>query len=170
MHNKINQIFNQLTIIEYLDNKKVLCKCDCGNIKELYYSNVIKGNNKSCGCRQGRRSEYKWFLNDKEEKGNNPFRKVVTVSRSAAAKRSISFNIDHTFIQSLYELQKGKCYYTNIEMTLNRDQYSISIDRLDSSKSYEKSNVVLCCRNINLFKNTLSDIEFKEFLRKVKDS
>ena len=48
--NLINKKFNRLSVIEYTVNKKWLCKCDCGNIKEISTSNLTLGRIKSCGC------------------------------------------------------------------------------------------------------------------------
>jgi hypothetical protein len=42
--------FNLLTVIEYLGNSKWLCRCDCGNLKIAYGSDIKSGHTKSCGC------------------------------------------------------------------------------------------------------------------------
>ena len=44
------QKFNHLTVIKELGSSKILCRCDCGNIKEYVKNPVVKGNIKSCGC------------------------------------------------------------------------------------------------------------------------
>jgi len=48
---------NYLTIIDLYydksrDNSKqrLVCKCDCGNIKDYYFSDVLHGRTHSCGC------------------------------------------------------------------------------------------------------------------------
>ena len=52
----IGKKFARLTILRASENnklgkhKKVICKCDCGNITEKILSNVISGKTKSCGC------------------------------------------------------------------------------------------------------------------------
>lgn len=46
----IGQKFGKLTILEELGKNKVLCRCDCGSIKEYVKSLVVYGNTKSCGC------------------------------------------------------------------------------------------------------------------------
>lgn len=52
----IGQKLGKLTILDkFTDEKGVAmfkCKCDCGKIANLRYSNVISGNTKSCGCSQ----------------------------------------------------------------------------------------------------------------------
>jgi len=55
---KINQKFNQLTLIKRFDVRLIkmlptyygLYKCDCGNEKMLLVHNVSSGKTKSCGC------------------------------------------------------------------------------------------------------------------------
>lgn len=50
----IGKKFNSLTIISFsgCQNRLTMgiCKCDCGNLKELSISRVIKGKIRSCGC------------------------------------------------------------------------------------------------------------------------
>ena len=48
--NLIGQQFGHLTVIDYNENnKKWICKCDCGNMTEGVTSNLKLGNTKSCG-------------------------------------------------------------------------------------------------------------------------
>lgn len=45
------QKFGRLTVVEYLPDKhKWLCKCDCGNYKEIFTSKLTSLHTKSCGC------------------------------------------------------------------------------------------------------------------------
>lgn len=50
----INCKFNYLTVVSFsksINNKNYyLCQCDCGKIKELHLTEVIRNNPKSCGC------------------------------------------------------------------------------------------------------------------------
>ena len=51
---EIGSIFGRLTVIEpgklVGRNRYWICKCDCGNFKEIAYSSLTKGSSKSCGC------------------------------------------------------------------------------------------------------------------------
>lgn len=47
---KVGSKFGKLTILEVLSSNKVKCQCECGNIIEVYKSNLSKGYTKSCGC------------------------------------------------------------------------------------------------------------------------
>lgn len=42
--------FGNLLVIEYKNNGKWLCKCDCGNEKIIRGNNLKRGLTKSCGC------------------------------------------------------------------------------------------------------------------------
>lgn len=46
----INKKINKLTIIRFIDNKKVECKCECGKIKVFNKFNVLSEGTISCGC------------------------------------------------------------------------------------------------------------------------
>lgn len=43
--------FGYLTAIKYSGNGKWECKCDCGNIKCVETSKLVKGRTVSCGCK-----------------------------------------------------------------------------------------------------------------------
>lgn len=49
----VGNIYNRFTIIQLKkkNNKTyAICKCNCGNIKELLFTDVKRGSVKSCGC------------------------------------------------------------------------------------------------------------------------
>jgi hypothetical protein len=45
-------IFGRYTVLERLNVKesKWLCKCSCGNIREVYQANLVRNHSQSCGC------------------------------------------------------------------------------------------------------------------------
>lgn len=58
------------------------------------------------------------------------------------------FDLDFEYVKLLYKEQDGRCYYSGIEMTTN-GQFKMSLERLDNSIGYLKSNVALCCLELN---------------------
>jgi hypothetical protein len=47
----IGKRFGYLVVIEKLGNRRLKCKCDCGNEAVVFDCNLPRGNTTSCGCR-----------------------------------------------------------------------------------------------------------------------
>lgn len=83
----------------------------------------------------------------------------VKMKRKAegAAKRGIGFTLTFTALKNIYKSKK--CYYTGVELELPTREdcvlkpNSLTIDRIDSSKPYEKGNVVACSNAFNQMKS-----------------
>lgn len=87
--------------------------------------------------------------------------------------------IDLNYLEKLWEKQKGKCPYTNIDLKLQRHNYKIdtekyymyaSLDRIDSSKGYIPGNVEFVSLGINFMKNKFSKESVLDFLELIKKS
>lgn len=64
-------------------------------------------------------------------------------------------------IKNQFNLQKGKCFYSKeILFLAPKNQRTISIDRVDPTKPYQKDNIVLCCYIVNMMKQNLQHIDF----------
>ena len=51
INNTVGQKFGRLTVIQELGHDRILCECECGNVKELSkYTVVTRQTTKSCGC------------------------------------------------------------------------------------------------------------------------
>lgn len=44
------QRFERLTVVKVLGDRRVECKCDCGNKAVVFDTNLYTGNTRSCGC------------------------------------------------------------------------------------------------------------------------
>lgn len=91
-------------------------------------------------------------------------------------------------LKEVWELQKGVCPYTGIKLKLIKHGYRFqditderfeiaSLDRIDSSKGYEKNNLCFVSTMINFMKNNMSvesSVKFlfiiKEFLKDKTDN
>lgn len=63
-------------------------------------------------------------------------------------------------LMELWVRQRGTCLLSGLKMTWNQgktEPTSLSIDRIDSNKGYEKGNVRLVCYQVNAFRNRWSD-------------
>ncbi|MBQ7485901.1 MAG: hypothetical protein IJT77_00210 [Clostridia bacterium] len=47
---KIGDVFGMLTVLEDLGNRKMLCRCQCGNEKIICKDSLTSGGTHSCGC------------------------------------------------------------------------------------------------------------------------
>jgi len=80
-------------------------------------------------------------------------------------------NITYDYLIDLLNKQNGKCALSGVQMTYHlNDLSSISIDRIDSNIGYEKGNVQLVCKFINLGKNDHSNESVFYFLKLLKDN
>jgi len=50
------QQFGQLTALEYVGNRKWLCKCTCGNETSVRNTYLLSGHTRSCGCLRTRKT------------------------------------------------------------------------------------------------------------------
>lgn len=120
--------------------------------KELFNSDIAK-------YAANRRDEY------------TPFRYTMRCLR----RRDKELNIDLEYLKSVWEEQKGICPYTGLSLVLPTDSnvkdlhptIRASLDRIDSSKGYVKGNVQFISTCINYLKSDMSDLETKQFLKKI---
>ena len=76
------------------------------------------------------------------------------------------------YLIHLWEKQGGKCFYTDVKMSLGshnsrKDLYNlnfknVSVDRVDSRIGYTKDNIVLCCWGVN---NMKQQMDYDEFIK-----
>jgi hypothetical protein len=92
--------------------------------------------------------------------------------KSNAKKRNINVEISIKDIIDQYHKQNGKCYYSNINLTFNKQNskneknrlinpWNISVDRTNSKLHYTKDNIKIVSAYINRAK---SDLDEKIFL------
>ena len=93
------------------------------------------------------------------------------LSKAKSRLKDSDISVDDLY--EIYAKQDGKCFYFNIPMLLPKnfkDPQSITIDRIDNSKSYTKDNVVLACYAANVGRNTTDYNRFKEFVDLMKEN
>lgn len=80
-------------------------------------------------------------------------------------------NIDNEYLHDLWQECENKCCYSGLPMKLagtTNDIFEMaSLDRIDSSKGYEKGNVQFCIAALNLAKSSRTDQDFRTFLQKL---
>lgn len=82
--------------------------------------------------------------------------------RKNAQTRKLIFDISPEDVWCILEKQKFKCALSGlpIDFKLQRTKSTASVDRIDSSIGYIKSNIQIVHKKINKMKNNLSDKDF----------
>ncbi len=88
---------------------------------------------------------------------NNRLSRLLKAAHKRSKIKKISSDIDIEWLLEKYNEQNGKCLLTGIEFDLthsnkkyHRNPFSPSLDRIDNSKGYTKSNTRLVCVWINI--------------------
>jgi len=156
--------YERLTIIKDLGvhnkNRRVLCKCECGNEKDILLQSLKKGTTKSCGCLAKELKSKRLRENPisvKKKDGEAAFNALFADYRCQARKKGVSFDISK---KEFKKIINSNCHYCNEEPSgIRKTQYNTGyvkyngVDRVDSKKGYELENCVPCCKFCNIAKN-----------------
>lgn len=145
------------------------CQCSCGKIQDIFASHLKAGKSTCClDCKY----KYKISINGKVSS------RTIQKIKTGAKNRKIHFdkNIDRDFLQKLYEKQNGKCALSGEKIcfsnTIKEDiegATTASLDRIDSSKGYVKSNIQWVHKDVNKMKSNLDEELFKKYCKLVCD-
>lgn len=162
--------FNKLTTIEIVKRNNSgsivwLCECECGNKKEVTTKNLKSGYTKHCGC-----AKYKYGKSHKGWEGLGDIsRKFFNQIERCAKKRNIDFDITIEQIWELFEKQNRKCYLSGLDLCFHENAKdssgTASLDRIDSSKSYEINNIGWTHKDINRMKQSFSTKDFLNYCK-----
>lgn len=90
-------------------------------------------------------------------------------------KNNIAFDLDEEYLINLWEIQQGKCFYSNLPMGVKdfidykiQNNLAPSLDKKIPQLGYTKGNVVWCCYCVNCFKSTMTDTEFNTLVKSIK--
>ena len=161
------------------NNNKVIweCLCDCGNIKYVRGSDLLRGKTKSCGCIK---TSEDVLIRRRKTKNATNYNVIKSGSKlwgkgygeisggefgrilKNAYSRQLQFTISIEYIWDLFLKQDRKCALSGLPIhfpsrfsdTRNK---TASLDRIDSSKGYIEGNVQWVHKNINVMK-----LDFKE--------
>jgi hypothetical protein len=143
------------------DKVRFLCKY-CGNEFTTTPSRIGSGHTKSCGCVSiGKRKGTKHICMT-----------YYSHCLQSARVRNIEFILDIDFLNDLIEGQNFKCVLSGQTLICGYRplvEYTISLDRIDSSKGYTKDNVQFIHKVINMCKQSLSQKDFIEMCSMVSN-
>lgn len=161
-------------------NQRATFRCYCAEIFTTWLASVANGRVRSCGCLRKKTApkNARKITDDPQRMEKTKHLMMFNIAKLGARSRQLEFTItrEHVIV-----LMTSPCFYCNTPPFNKFDKryndkgrtritflYS-GIDRLDSSRGYTPNNVVSCCKHCNLAKNSMSILEFKEWIKKVYD-
>jgi hypothetical protein len=144
------------------------CKCDCGKEITVSLSNIRSKAIRSCGCLRTR----------KFKPGEAGLKKIYLAYKKSARRKGRFFKLT---LNEFRTISSNKCVYcgsdplqvsasvrTKKKETVEHTKYLFNgIDRIDSSRGYEKDNIVPCCRWCNIIKRERSVQELKDHINRI---
>lgn len=163
----VGKIFGKLTVISNIEEgkyAKFLCKCECGNYKEVYGTHLRQLKTQSCGC-----------LRKVDGITGDMWYKIVSSSIKRRIKRSkLDFNITKEYVNNLFIEQEGKCKLSGVPITLpkywNDKTFTASLDRIDSNIGYIEGNVQWVHKDVNIMKNVFPEDLFIHFCKLINEN
>lgn len=149
----------------YTNGLKPTCK-NCYNkaTRKNYKENGGKERCLKLWREKFKNEEYKESQREYDRKYNKTLIGRIKNWKASAKRRHIGWNLTNEYISQMPLV----CFYTGETLTFEtHQQNTISIERIDSSKGYEVGNVVFCCADINLMKQSFPVSHFIEMCEKV---
>lgn len=122
-------------------------KCQCGKHGVISVYKLSK--TKSCGCHKHKKCFYK-------EMSGTYWWSI----KNGAKKRNLTFNLNKEQVYQKYLEQNKKCSLTGLDIVFSSNikkyEQTASLDRIDSKKGYEISNIQWIHKDVNKMKFDLS--------------
>lgn len=139
----IGSKYNRLTVIGFGKEHNFICKCNCGNIKEIVSKNVIDGHVKSCGCYSNEVRGLNARRHGDSQKSSKYFR-IYKIYRGMI-NRCYNEKSDRYYRygkRGIIICKEWLDDYVNFRTWALKNGYSdeLSIDRIDNNGNYEPSN------------------------------
>jgi hypothetical protein len=157
---------DKLTIINR--NKNTLeCICECGNKcfrNTCTFSKKSRTSPHSCGCSAKIGRKYDGYhLTD-----------ILSRLRNGAKQRHLKIEkITPEFLIKLYNQQNQKCAISGINISLPKKQnedYTASIDRINSREGYLLNNIQWVHKNVNQMKWTFTKSELIQWCKLILEN
>lgn len=150
------------------------CICECGTKKAVRSRELLRGHTKSCGCLQAENRASWGGLAGANIKpaGESAFNQLLFNYKKSAHERGYKFELSE---DEFRRLTKQPCYYCGQiadrpaprAKGTNGDYLYNGIDRIDNSKGYVEGNVRPCCKQCNIAKNVLSEVDFIDWVKRI---
>ena len=163
----IGKKFGKLTVLSQVKSKKYnkfLCKCECGNYKEVYGTHLRESNTKSCGC----------LRKVNGITGDMWYNIIHSGIKIRVKKSKLEFNITKEYVNNLFIKQESKCKLSGIPITLpkcwNDKSFTASLDRINSNLGYIEGNIQWVHKNVNIMKNVFPENMFIYFCKLIHEN
>lgn len=185
---RTNERYGKLTVLYFKEkdssgNLIWHCRCDCGNEKDVKSCNLASGKSNSCGC-------LKYQPHEVQFKKENDREKVILFKQYSHLKRrnlkKFGSNDNILTFEEFKEIVKKPCHYCGQEFSKELEDFSCEskvkkklsdvivkcngIDRVDNNIGYTYENSVPCCGQCNTAKNTLTQDEFYNWIKRINDT
>jgi hypothetical protein len=135
--------------------------CICCNKEFKSYRNTAKYCSVRCANvfynNSGKNKDFR------KKSVENTLRTVVWQARNRSKKKGLDFDLTDEYMLNLLKSQNNKCSATGLQLESSqantkkyKSPYTVSLDRIDSSKGYTKDNIQIVCVMFNEMKNIYS--------------
>lgn len=164
--------FGKLIVVEFAgygicSRPQWKCKCDCGNEIIAYSKNLNREATIDCGCGSFERKSKA----NRKEYGKSTRNRIIESYKRNAKKKGLDFSLGQEKIEALFQ---GNCHYCGcgpnnmVDIPKLYGTYTYNgIDRLDPKLGYVETNVVSCCQVCNYLKNSYTEQEFLDVIKKI---
>ena len=156
--------------IIWIDDVTVQCS-KCGKHVPFLELDVLRPkSDKPQRLSYCRKCRTKQIINNTNSSLEAYFRNRIRTVRNRSKIKGLKNDIDVDYLINLYNLQGGKCFYTDEKLivpeggTLEPSSQSLSLDKIVPRKGYVKGNIVLCTKRANTIKGDLTNEEMKIWL------
>lgn len=163
-------------MVELLIDTKVCCRCkkELPLTEEFFHVSNFLADGFNSHCKDCRKQSYHLSRkpeNNLEKLLNQRIIDLKTRTKKKRVKYDTVLDFDLAYLLELWLKQEGKCAISKIEMTHilydGHNNTNVSIDRIDSSKGYTKSNIQLVCCIINKMKLDLSTSDLIYYCKQI---
>lgn len=164
-------------MVKNIEENKLYACSSCGQYKSKEAFSKNKNNKLRDGLNYVCKECYSTIYNNHRINNANDNKLDFTLkarfndAKQRAKKRGIFNNLVITDIYEIWDKQNGKCAVSGVDMTV--DNYSgristnVSIDRIDPTQGYIRSNIQLVCSTVNMMKGSLNMDEFLFFCNEI---
>lgn len=169
--------YGKLTIIKYLYTKNrskyFLCKCDCGNMKEININNLKSGRTKSCGCYNIKK------LKERAKTNKYDLTKNYGIGYTSNTNEPFYFDLeDYDKIKKYCWYKDAYGYLVNIHNRKNIKLHKLitatnskqAIDHINRNKlDNRKENLRIATYSLNCFNRTYNKEQVGVYFNKEKN-